>query len=613
MNTCPFCGAAVGDEDRFCCGCGNRMPGQSPGSAAGAFPSVAPTQTAEMPRRSPAVEIIPESPPVVGATFASPAAEPAPPVGMTSGWHNGFTTAPQTKFGGPAGATAAYPSRQEGAIAPPKSAFFSAKGRILAISGAAVLALAAAVVLIIALTSNGGGEPITAFEDFSPAYQSLIEQRLNEEGRADLELHQRSNPMDEYSVPCLDYSIVADKSFTGFMSACECDFFGDGETELICVSTSQTADGFEEYADANFVYCLSLTSYRQQNGRAELIAESEARIDVNSYNTARVRVMIVNKDDRAFLCVAVNSSGVPVEYSYQELTVYELSSSGFTKVISFESTHGSDLSLRISENQIEELYDLEDHYDEITEQSVYPGLTDARAELYARMDEYGAKSLVHTGDDFLYQIEPLSLLDDPALQQACALLCGFSSYGQYSDDQTSYTSYLRQDDFTGMPGEEKTGEPEFVSMAACVAAIVDSGHLNDQNGRSYGPWTTADGDPDTVWISNTEEDGAAGAWIMYSFDGIYTLHGLKMINGNVYKDGYYYRNGHIREFLLEFSDGSSLLLTAREIESRSVEDNVFYFDKPVVSSFVKLTVISSYIGTKSEYRTNTALAELVIF
>ncbi len=146
-----------------------------------------------------------------------------------------------------------------------------------------------------------------------------------------------------------------------------------------------------------------------------------------------------------------------------------------------------------------------------------------------------------------------------------------------------------------------------------IICVNESGYLPDSGDRTYNGETTIDGDPDTCWIVNTEEDGASGAWIEYQFDGIYKVSGIRMINGNVYKDDYYFRNGHIKKFRLDFSGGVSYTFTADEIESRSVYDNEFLFDEPVNTSYVRLTIISSYIGSKEKYRTNSAMAEFEVF
>ena len=146
-----------------------------------------------------------------------------------------------------------------------------------------------------------------------------------------------------------------------------------------------------------------------------------------------------------------------------------------------------------------------------------------------------------------------------------------------------------------------------------ISSVITSDNLDSVGERTYVGENTVDGDMDTSWIVNTGSEGAAGAWIQYNFDKEYTIHGMYMVNGNVYKEGYYFSNGHVKEFRLDFSDGTSKTFTAQEVESRSLDSNVFYYDFPVNTTFVKLTVISSYIASKEEYRTNTAITEVEFF
>ncbi len=146
-----------------------------------------------------------------------------------------------------------------------------------------------------------------------------------------------------------------------------------------------------------------------------------------------------------------------------------------------------------------------------------------------------------------------------------------------------------------------------------ISKVTTSGNLPAAGSRTYTGENTIDGDADTCWLVNNDVEGAAGAWIRYDFDRTCTVSGIKMINGNVYKDGYYYLNGHIKKFRLDFSDGTSITLTADEYETRDIDFNSFTFDKPVTTSYIKLTVVSSYIGTKESYRENTAMTEFEVF
>ena len=144
-------------------------------------------------------------------------------------------------------------------------------------------------------------------------------------------------------------------------------------------------------------------------------------------------------------------------------------------------------------------------------------------------------------------------------------------------------------------------------------SVQTSGNIPAAGERTYVGQNVIDKNPDTCWIVTTDNPGAAGAYIKLWFSSPQTINGIKMINGNVYRDNYYFINGHIKEFSLEFSDGTVKYFTANEIETRSLDGNVFRFDAPVTTSYIKLTVISSYIGTKEMYEKNTSMAELEAF
>ncbi len=155
---------------------------------------------------------------------------------------------------------------------------------------------------------------------------------------------------------------------------------------------------------------------------------------------------------------------------------------------------------------------------------------------------------------------------------------------------------------------------EFSSISSDnIASVTTSGYLPASDDRTFDGYCTIDGNPDTCWLVNNDVLGGSGSWIQYDFGYEQVVHGLKMINGNVRKEDYYYKNGHIKEFHLEFSDGTSISCISDEIYSRSTEDNIFFLDQPIATSYVKLVVDSSYIGSKDEYRSNTAMAEIEFF
>lgn len=156
-----------------------------------------------------------------------------------------------------------------------------------------------------------------------------------------------------------------------------------------------------------------------------------------------------------------------------------------------------------------------------------------------------------------------------------------------------------------------------------VANIYCSSYQPDGSyGRKYTPQMAIDGNPDTCWMAETDgkETAGAGNWIKLDFGTKQTVHGIKLLNGNVwdgYRDGeqvyddLFSKNGRIKDFELSFSDGSTLYYTAYDIRETSYNSNIFYFDHSVETEYVILKVRSGYCGYK--YSTVVCLSEIVTF
>ena len=138
-------------------------------------------------------------------------------------------------------------------------------------------------------------------------------------------------------------------------------------------------------------------------------------------------------------------------------------------------------------------------------------------------------------------------------------------------------------------------------------------------GRTYTPDNAADGDPATCWMAAGGQ-GGAGNWIRFEFDGVKTVTGVALLNGNCW-DGYYngaqvgkdlyYINGRICSFTLTFSNGESVVLTANDVLSENFFDNLFYLPHPVDTSYIELRVDTGYVGSK--WNTVVCLAEFRAF
>ena len=155
-----------------------------------------------------------------------------------------------------------------------------------------------------------------------------------------------------------------------------------------------------------------------------------------------------------------------------------------------------------------------------------------------------------------------------------------------------------------------------------VKKVSCSSHAgNGKYGRKYGADMAIDGKPQTCWMAYGTPAGK-GNWIKLDFGKKTTITGIKLINGNtwngVYKgsfiDGYdklYEKNGRLHAFTAEISDGWTFTGIAYDVNETEYETNIFYFDTPVETSYIKLYVVSGYKGYK--YKNNVCIGEIQAF
>ena len=125
-------------------------------------------------------------------------------------------------------------------------------------------------------------------------------------------------------------------------------------------------------------------------------------------------------------------------------------------------------------------------------------------------------------------------------------------------------------------------------------------------GRNYHADNVADGDFNTCWMAAGDYAGS-GTWVQISFDSEQTVSGIELLNGNGWngyyqgekvENGLYDLNGRIRDFTLEFSDGSTRRYTAQDVREESFGKNIFVFSEPVKTQYIRLHVDSGYPGSK---------------
>ena len=156
-----------------------------------------------------------------------------------------------------------------------------------------------------------------------------------------------------------------------------------------------------------------------------------------------------------------------------------------------------------------------------------------------------------------------------------------------------------------------------------IVSISCSSHQNSNSyGRKFTPEMAIDGDPDSCWMAKSPRGYSAGAgnWLRLDLGGRRTVHGIKLLNGNIwngYKDGkqvytdLYYKNGRVKDFELEFSDGSHMYFVANDIRETYYDSNIFYFDYPVDTDYIYFNVKSGYAGYK--YGSVVCLGEIAVF
>ena len=138
-------------------------------------------------------------------------------------------------------------------------------------------------------------------------------------------------------------------------------------------------------------------------------------------------------------------------------------------------------------------------------------------------------------------------------------------------------------------------------------------------GRSFGADMAVDGDYNTCWMVAGDVAGR-GNWIQLDFGAPETVSGIRLLNGNGWdgyyngekvEDGLFDLNGRIQAFTLTFSDGTTQSFTASDVREQTFGVNVFYFDQPVTTQFVRLQIDSGYPGSK--WTTVACLSELEAF
>ena len=196
-----------------------------------------------------------------------------------------------------------------------------------------------------------------------------------------------------------------------------------------------------------------------------------------------------------------------------------------------------------------------------------------------------------------------------------------SDYSYESDDwDDDDDDESAEDVHDGMDAQETTA-PDPTNIIPVKKATCSKHAKNGKYGRKFGSEMAVDGDPETCWMASGGTAGS-GNWIKLDFGKETTVTGIEIINGNTwdgfykgsYIDGYdelFEKNGRLRDFEIEFSDGTTYTGTASDVNEYEFSSNIFYLDEPVKTTYVKLYVKSGYKGYK--YPSNICIGEIQAF
>jgi len=128
------------------------------------------------------------------------------------------------------------------------------------------------------------------------------------------------------------------------------------------------------------------------------------------------------------------------------------------------------------------------------------------------------------------------------------------------------------------------------------------------NNDRYGAMNVVDKNPQTAWA-----EGAAGyginEWIQIERDGLENVARILISNGYHKSQELYDKNGKLRKFRLDFSDGQYIYYEVDK-DITSLKNVKVIFNKPVSTNFIKLTVLDAFGGSKYE---DTCITDIVAY
>ena len=125
-----------------------------------------------------------------------------------------------------------------------------------------------------------------------------------------------------------------------------------------------------------------------------------------------------------------------------------------------------------------------------------------------------------------------------------------------------------------------------------VATLTASSALKDVNGFSHGPENLYDGDVSTAWIEGIWGPGI-GESITFQYEYPMRFRRIMITNGYAKSSDLFYKNGRVKELLVEAADGIKYTFTLED----SMQEQSIGLPYAIDTSWIKFTIQSVYPGT----------------
>lgn len=139
--------------------------------------------------------------------------------------------------------------------------------------------------------------------------------------------------------------------------------------------------------------------------------------------------------------------------------------------------------------------------------------------------------------------------------------------------------------------------------------ISASSVLDMQASHSYEVENISDGDISTAWVEGVEGDGI-GETIVFDFEGKETISGVEIYSGYHSEVENYENNGKVTDFLLHFSDGTTVKCNLEDTLHQYIEFGtpiIFTFDQEIEADSVTLEIVGVESGLKYQ---DTCISEI---